>query len=121
MSIRSNVDGRRLDQRITLQRNVGTQDETGDVVANWINLVLNCHAAVDATKASAAEPYVTNGIRSVSDYTVWVRADIKERFGLTVLDRILWRGQPYNIADIPDQQLRGRLVAMFVRRGLNVG
>jgi head-tail adaptor len=125
MSIRSNVDARRLDQRITPQRKVETQDGTGDPVPVWSNLVEagdgKVWAAVDATKASQAEPYLSNGIRSVSDYTVWIRADIKKRLGLQVLDRILWKGHAYNIADIPDQQLRGRLAALFMSGGKNEG
>jgi SPP1 family predicted phage head-tail adaptor len=123
MSIRSNVDGRRLDQRVTFQAKVEVQDDEGGLVDSWVDVVTNCPAAVDATPLAIAraEPNLVNGIRSLSEYTIWIRADVKERFGITVVHRAIWRGQPYNIADIPDQQLRGRLVALIVSTGRNAG
>lgn len=124
MSIRSNVDGRRLDQRVTFQRSVAAQDDEGGFLpADWIDLVAKCPAAVDATPLAVAraEPNFTDGIRSLSEYTIWIRADVKQRFGIGLLDRVMWQGQPYNIADIPDQQLRGRLVALIVSTGKNAG
>ena len=119
MSIRSNVDARRFDQRITLQRKTETQDSTGDPVVTWSDLI-TCWAAVDGEKAGG-ERYINNGIRSVSDYTIWIRADIKQRYGVNLTDRVVWNGAPYNISDMPDQQLRGRLIALIVNVGLNNG
>lgn len=119
MSIRANVDARALDQRVTFQRNVPVQGGSGGETDNWIKLI-DCAARVDGARANG-EPYVQNGIRTVSDYTFWVRADIKSRFNITTADRILWNGTPFDISDLPDQQLRGRLVAMFARAGVNNG
>lgn len=34
---------------------------------------------------------------------------------------MVWNGQNYDISDIPNQQLRGRFIALFVRTGLNKG
>lgn len=119
MSIRSNVDARRLDQRITFQRKTQTPDGEGGQTITWNDLV-SCWAAVDGEKASG-ERYVENGIRSVADSTFWIRADVMTRYGITLTDRILWRNVPYNISDMPDQQLRGRLIAVIARTGLNAG
>lgn len=119
MSIRSNVDARRLDQRITFQRKTETQDTTGDPVVTWNDLV-SCWAAVDGEKAGG-ERYIENGIRSVADSTFWIRADVMTRYGITLTDRILWRGVAYNISDMPDQQLRGRLIAVIAGTGKNAG
>jgi head-tail adaptor len=118
MSIRANVDGRRLDQRITLQRKSSVSDGGGGFTVTWANLITNVHAAVDGAKAVEQDH---GGIRSVSDYTIWIRADVFTRFSLTVLDRVVWNGQNFNIADMPNQQLRGRLIALIVRTGLNDG
>lgn len=120
MSIRSNVDASSLDQRITIQRKTETVSASGSRSSSWADVVTTW-AKVDATKASQAEAYINDGIRTVSDYTFWVRADIKSRFSVTPLDRIVWGGTIYNIKDIPDQQLRGRMVAMFASAGKNNG
>lgn len=119
MSIRSNVDARRFDQRITFQRKTETQDSTGDPVVTWNDLV-TCWASVDGEKAGG-ERYVQNGIRSVADYVFWIRADIKKRFSLNLTDRLIWNDIPYDISDMPDQQLRGRLLAVIARTGVNSG
>lgn len=120
MSIRSNVDARKLDQLIRIDRKVETQATNGEMIPSWVPLG-QFRASVDAAKAAGAEPSNEGGIRSVSDYTMWLRADLFQRLNLTVLDRVFWAGAPYNIADIPNQQLRGRLVALIVRTGDNNG
>jgi len=118
MSIRANVDARRLDQRIEFHRRTLTQAASGEQVESW-PLHKECWAAVDGAKGS--EPNVGEGIKSQRDYTVWVRADIVKRFAITVMDRIYWKGKELNIKDMPDQQLRGRLIAIVCNTGLNAG
>lgn len=119
MSIRSNVDAREFDQRITFERKVEAADGQGGVNISWTALT-TCWARVDGEKAGG-ERYVDNGIRTVSDYTFWVRADVVTRYGITQVDRLRWQGEIYNIADIPNQQLRGRKIAVIARTGLNAG
>lgn len=119
MSIRSNVDARRLDQRIEIHRADMTQDSTGDLVPNWRTLI-ECAAAVDA-RPSSAEPVILDGIRSVGAYTFWIRADIYTRFSLVLTDRVKWKGKFFDIKDMPDQQLRGRLIALIAETGKNEG
>lgn len=118
MSIRSNVDARALDQRIEFQRRVETPTGTGGTTITWTSLGKRW-ARVDGAKAS--EPYVSDGIRSPADYTFWIRADVFVRLGLVLSDRIVWGGQPFNITDMPNQQLRGRLIAISAGTGLNDG
>jgi head-tail adaptor len=117
MSIRANVDARRMDQRIAIQRKTSVSDGAGGFTVTWSNLASNVHAAVDGAKATPSEPNY-GGIRSVSDYTVWIRADVFERLSLTTVDRVVWNGQNFDIVDMPNQQLRGRLIALIVRAGL---
>lgn len=132
MSIRSNVDARALDQRIAFERRVELPTGTGGTTISWVRLgpspTAEYWARVDGAKAN--EPYVADGIRSESDYTFWVRSGVAERIslvgsddppGLVLTDRIVWDGRPFNISDMPDQQLRGRLRAIVARTGLNEG
>jgi head-tail adaptor len=120
MTIRANVDPRALDQRITFERNTPTQAAGGDMEDSWADLK-ETWARVDGAKASAAEPSIGGEIISRYDYTVWVRAELIARYSITVLDRIRWKGKRLNIKDMPDQQLRGNLIALFCNTGLNQG
>jgi head-tail adaptor len=89
-------------------------------VESW-PLLKEVWAAVDGAKASGAEPNAGDGIKSQRDYTVWVRADIVKRLAITLVDRIYWKGKVLNIKDMPDQQLRGRWIAIICNTGLNAG
>lgn len=118
MSIRSHMDARRADQRIEFHRRTLTRLASGENVESW-PLLKECWAAVDGAKGS--EPNLSDGIKSQRDYTVWVRADIVKRLAITVMDRIYWKGKALNIKDMPDQQLRGRWIAIICNTGLNEG
>lgn len=118
--IRSNVDARRLDQRIEFQRKVETRDDIGDVVVSWRRLVRSVPAAVDATKVSAERPGF-DGIVLGEQLTFWIRYDVRSRFGIVPTDRLIWNGKPYNIDAMPDNQLGGRLAALYATTGLNGG
>jgi head-tail adaptor len=120
MSIRANVDARRLDERIRFERNTPTQADSGDLVDHWGGLI-ECAAAVDGAKAFGPEPAVGGSTLSKSDYTIWVRADIITRFGITQADRVVWKCKVFNIKDIPDQGLRGRMMAVICNAGMNAG
>lgn len=76
-------------------------------------------AGVDGQKAN--EPYIGDGIRSPVEYIFWIRSNVFHRLGLVLTDRIVWKGDPYNISGMPDQQLRGRLIAISAGGGLNDG
>lgn len=122
MSIRAHVDARRLDTRGRFER--PARDANGDV-AGWSRLGDgDVWAAVDGMKASGAERVVTDGTRSVYGYTVWVRADVIKRLGVKVTDRFVWTwndDMPLDILDLPDQGLRGRLMACMCEAGVNAG
>jgi head-tail adaptor len=124
MSIRSNVDAREFDQRVAFERRISTLTGTGGETVVWQRLggspTAQFWARVDGAKANG-EPYIADGIRSPADYTFWIRADVFERLGLVLTDRIVWKAQNYDISDMPDQQLRGRKISLIARRGLNDG
>lgn len=127
MSVRANVDARRLDQQIWFERKTTTQDPaTGDIAVTWNRIGPDrCWCAVDAVKATDRwrEPEIAGGQRTISDFTVWVRADVIEQFQITDADRAYWLGgrQYLDIKDVLHQQRRGRLTPMVVQAGLNDG
>lgn len=118
MSIRSNVDARALNERVRFIRKTVDQDANGFPTQTETDLG-TVWAKVDGLKAS--ERYVAAGERAVGAVTIWVRSEVVTRLALTAADIVEWKGQRYDIEDIPDQQLRGRLIAIFAKRGLNEG
>lgn len=120
MSISSRVRAGDLDDRVRFERNARVDSGSGGFVDDW-RLLVNCYARVDGAKASSLEPAADGGIRTPRDYTVWIRADIFTRYAITPLDRVRWRSRIMNIADIPDQGLRGKLIAVICRAGMNQG
>jgi len=121
MSIRAHVDARRLDQLVRWERNFATDTASGGRSPDDWRAVATTWAAVDGAKASSPEPVSDGGIRTPRAYTIWIRADVFKRFGLTALDRAIWKGSIMNILDMPDQGLRGRMIAVICRTGLNQG
>lgn len=119
MAVIARRSPRSLDQQVTFERltEVGRAD-TGGPVERWLPLV-RCWAAVDGTKAT--ERYAEGGERSVGAYTLWIMASVYAKHRPTPKDRITWGDRVLDILDIPDQQLRGQLVAVFAQSGLNDG
>jgi len=119
MSIRENVDARRLSQRIVIDRKVETRDDIGDVIPTWVYLVTT-PAAVDSKKVSAERPG-QDGIVLGQQLTFWVRSDVISRFVIGATHRIRWAGQIFNVEAIVHNQLEGRLSALYATTGLNRG
>lgn len=120
MSIRSSVDARRLDQVIRIEKRVDAPDAIGAPVATWVERVTT-PAAADATMVRNAQPFLANEKRGPTAMTFWIRADVVERFCIDLSDRVVWKGRHYDISDMPDQQVRGRLAALIATAGLNQG
>lgn len=120
MSIRAKLRAQSLDDRVTFERKTAVRSASGGMADTWAPII-TCYARVDGAKASSPEPVSDGGIRTPRDYTVWIRSDILARYSLTPLDRVNWRGRLMNIADIPDQGLRGQLIAVLCRAGMNKG
>lgn len=118
MSIRAHTTAQRLNDRVSFER--PQRDSNGDP-SSWLRLATDVHAAVDGAKASGAENVAADGTRSVGGYTVWIRADIVQRFGITIADRVVWKGRYLDIKDAPDQGLQGRLIALLCEAGVNAG
>lgn len=127
MSIRGNVDAQALTERVRVERKSETRTASGALQSTWTP-VTECWARVDGAKVGTPEPFFEGATQTQRNYVVWVRADIVTRFGVTPVDRLIWlptrKGAPtrvFDIVDIPDQGLRGRLMGMVVRAGINKG
>lgn len=115
MSILSNTDARRLDQRITFQNPNETRSSTGAVVRTTWTDYATCWACVDAVRAN--ERFTAEQEINGNEYTVWIRW----RGDLNTKMRILWKGRPLDIKGIPDNQRRGRYMSIFCESGVNAG
>lgn len=120
MSIRAKVRAQTLDVRVTFERNYPVDTSTGGRTDNW-QKVVTCWARVDGAKASSPEPVVDGGIRTLRDYTVWIRSEIVDRYSITPLDRVRYKSRIMNIGDMPEQGLKGNLIAVICKAGLNLG
>lgn len=122
MSVRSSVDAAALNERITFQRRVITQDSQGRKQESFQTLA-TVWARVDGARVaeSRREPAKDGLVRSIGDYQIWIRSDIQMRLSISRADRIVWRGRILDIQDIPDQQLRGNLTGLLCREGANNG
>jgi head-tail adaptor len=126
VSIRARVNPRTLDQRVRFERLAEpTRSASGEPLADWRHLC-TCWAKVDGGKASGPEPYIGDQTLSPRDYVVWIRAEVFTQFRIRVADRLLWQRQGgddvvLNVSDIPDQGLRGRLIAVFCADGRTQG
>lgn len=126
MSIRSNVDRAALNERVAFTRTTVGQDANGFPTNTTANLG-EFWAKVDGTKAGERfqDPDVASGVRTVSSYTIWIRSEVFVGLGLTTADKLTWKKKggdiQMDILDIPDQQMRGRLIAVICRAGLNNG
>lgn len=119
MSIQAHIDPRELDQLVTFQRDVATRSATGDKKPNWSTLASNVRAKVDGARG---REFAAGGATvGQAGYTVWVYADIVTRFSIRPKDRIVWDGIALNITDVPNQQLRGRFMAVICSAGVNAG
>lgn len=124
MSIRSKVFAQGLDATIRFERNYGVATVSGGTTDDWRPLMTQCWAKVDG--APGGEPVLDGGIRTPMGYLVKVRSELVVRLSITALDRIVLmsgptRGKILNIADIPDQGLKGGLTTITCSAGVNRG
>ncbi len=114
MSIRSDTNPRRLDQKITFQRKVESRESSGELIPTWTR-TFDALAAVDGVRAK--ERYLASQEVPAADYTVWIywRDDINTNM------RIKWGSRYLDIVGIPDNQKRGLFLSLFCTEGVNNG
>lgn len=120
MTIYSDDDPRRLNERVTIQHKTQTQDANGYVTDSWATLV-TLWAAVDAARAKDVTPTAADEqpgdsqLLAARYYTIWVRW----RNDLDTTMRVQWRGRVLDIRGIADNQKRARLMPLFCVTGLS--
>lgn len=100
-----------LDQRVTIQRATQTTGSMGDVSKTWATL-----ATVWANVKSA-----TGRERLADDRTMatqMTRFRIRYRADVTEADRIVWKGETFNIRAISDQSQRLLYMDIQAERGV---
>lgn len=100
---------RRFDQRITVQRQSTTRDEMNQEINEWEDLF---HTRAIVYPSPGTEKTITDARVATEPMTFLVRAH-KETKAITSDDRIIWKGQPYNILSPVVQQERGRNIRIF--------
>lgn len=118
MSIRAYDNPRERDQWVVVERNTPLRQPQGSEKADWQKLA-GAFMRVDGAKAG--EPFVADGVRTVRGYTFWAPAVFITRHCVTTADRLRWNGRVFDITDLPDQQVRGRLMPVLANAGLNAG
>ena len=87
------INAGELNQRITLQQKTTTRNAIGEAVVTWSD-VATVWAKVMPLRGNAF--YTANQEQHVID----ARFLIRERAGLNVGMRLLWKGQPYDITNL---------------------
>lgn len=87
------INAGELNQRITLQQKTTTRNAIGEAVVTWSD-VATVWAKVMPLRGNAF--YAANQEQHVVD----ARFMIRERSGLSVGMRLLWKGQPYDITNL---------------------
>lgn len=123
MSRRQFTNARDFDQRATLERKTVTADGSGNTTDTWNQVGDPFWCKVNSQKLSERlkEPIVADSLQSAYDYIISIRSEIFVRYNIIVNDRLVWNGIYLDIKDILDDQLRGRIIDMACRRGLNNG
>lgn len=105
----------RLDQRITLQRYTETPDGIGGVTETWADLATTPKVWANVKprlgRENMAEGRMTATL--LSTFTIRYRADVTE------LDRIIWKGEPWNIRRIMRVSQRQQYLEVDAERGVN--
>lgn len=115
MSIRSNVDPRRLDTRVVIQRPANTASASSGARTKTWEEVATVWASVNARPAR--EQYAAAQIQDAPEYIV----EIRWRSDLTSAMRLVWGSRVLDILDVPDNGKRGRTIFLPCRSGLSNG
>ena len=115
MSMRSNVDARRFDARVVIQRPTNVVNPvSGARTKGWAE-VATVWASVNARPAR--EQYVAAQVADAPEYIV----EVRWRGDLTSAMRLLWGERVLEILDVPDNGKRGRTLFLPCRTGLSDG
>lgn len=86
----------KMDEQVTFQRKTATPDGGGGVTEAWANFASNATVWA-AVKTRVGREVMVEGrmtAQSPTTFTIYHRDDVSE------LDRILWRGEAYQIRNV---------------------
>jgi SPP1 family predicted phage head-tail adaptor len=99
---RLSIDHGKMDQRITLQQRVKTRSAAGEETYSWANLATNPEVWAEANPVRGREYFAA--AQTQADKPMAFRIHWRDDVDANM--RVLWRGQPYDIAAAP-QDTRG--------------
>ena len=103
------------DQRVTVERLTETPDGGGGVSRAWTVLG---SLWVAAKWVGGSEQPARGAVREVVRYRFTADAGSAEALGITAADRIIWRGEPYNIRERPRRQATTRDLDIYAESGV---
>lgn len=103
-----------LDQRVTFQRRAETADGIGGTTQAWANLAIVPTVWAKVTPRLGRESMQEGRMNAslMATFTVRYRSDVTE------LDRILWRGEAWNIRRIMRKSQRELMLDIDAERGV---
>lgn len=104
-----------LDQRITLQRFVEATDGIGGVTRTWSDLASVPTVWAHVQPRLGRESFEQGRMNAslMATFMIRYRADISE------LDRIIWKGEPWNIRRIMRTSQRAQFLEVDAERGVH--
>ena len=103
----------KLDQRITFQEYSTTSDGGGGTVKTWADLASTPTVWAHVKANSGGERFEEDRTNATATATFWVR----NRSDVTEKDRIVWRGQQYNIRNVMHEGARAMYLKIVAERG----
>lgn len=103
------------DQRVTFQRFAAASDGIGGQVQAWSDLINAPTVWAKVTPRLGREGTDAGRMSatSIATFTVRYRADVTE------IDRIIWRGEPWNIRRVMRRSERVQWLDIDAERGVN--
>lgn len=108
------IDAGRLRERITVQRLVTGSDGYGNERTGWADL-LSCWA--DVRETLGKERVEAGRVEAANTATIRIRASTASR-GITAADKIIARGQPWNIRSIVPVGNDNAMLDILCERGV---
>lgn len=104
------------DQRVTVERLVDTPDDGGGVTSAWTPVG---QLWVAAKWVGGGEQPARGAVREVVKYRFTGDAGSVESLDISAKDRIVWRGEQYNIRERPRRQATSREIEIYAETGVS--
>lgn len=104
----------RMTERVTIQAPTSTADGAGGAVQGWADLASTptVYAAVKAGAGREVFADDRTGAQSSVQFTIRNRSDIDER------NRLIWRGEAYNVREVRREGARPIFLRIIAERGV---